>query len=148
MKDLQFYQNEPDEPENCNLVVVIAWNEEKLVLVRKTDSQTWEFPYSGLNVDEISTDAAERIMYEFTGAEEFHLFPVTAFSYLEGKELKNGMLFTAEIIDYDDLPNESLIEEILLFDELPDESELSSPFLHPELYKRVLDYLKNSVNNI
>jgi len=148
MNNLKFSQDESADSDSCGSVVVIAWNEEKLVLIRKAGQPTWELPNSELLEDESTTDAAERIMYEYTGAEEFQLYPVDYFSYSEGKITKEGMLFTAEILDYDDLPSQSEVEEILLFDELPEESELSFPFLHPELYKHVLDYLKNSINNL
>jgi len=147
MHDLKFSQDEQPEPDSCNLVVVIAWNEEKLVLIRKNGNSTWEFPYSELAEEESATDAAERVMYEFTGAEEFQLYPVSHFSFSEDNRVHRGVLFTAEIMDYDDLPVENEVEEILLFDELPPESELSYPQLHLELYNHVLDYLKNTINN-
>ena len=148
MKDLQFSQDEPSESASCDEIVVVAWHEDQLVLVRKNDEETWSFPACEPAEDEDAADAAERVMYEQTGAEEFQLYPLTYYSYTEGRQERNGQLFTAEIIDYEDLPEESEITEILLFDELPEESDLSNPFLHPELYKYVLECLRNSISNI
>jgi 8-oxo-dGTP diphosphatase len=147
MENLQFNQDELSESDSCNEIVIIAWNEDKLVLVRKIGMETWELPCSELIDDETATDAAERVMYEQTGAEEFQLYPITAYTCNEGWNEKSGMLYTAEILDYDDLPPESEVEEILLFDELPDGEDLTQPFLHPELYKFVLESMRNSVDS-
>lgn len=122
-------------------VIIVAFDAEKdkLILVKKYDVDTWEFPGGHIETDESAVDAAHRELYEETGAEEFSMNFISTYFV---KDLKNnnkityGKLFTANIYEYGDLPKESEIEEVLIFDFLPNEIT----------YPEIMDFVMGVIN--
>lgn len=72
-------------------------------------------------------------MFEETGAKEFDIIPICAYSLT-----RYAMLFYANITILDNLP-ESEIERIDFFSEIP--NNLTYPLLHPQLVEKVKDTL-------
>lgn len=120
-------------------VVVIARYNDKWVLCRHRDRDTWETAGGHIEPNETSLDAAKRELYEETGAMSFDIKPV--FDYWAGDEDSeaNGMVFYAEIKELGELP-ESEMAEIKLFEKLP--SNLTYIDITPKLYKYLEDNLQ------
>lgn len=139
--DVNFYKTGYFNNEQLTYSVVCAYLDGKLVLVKHQNRDTWEIPGGHLEEGESSREAAERELYEETGADGFIMYEVCEYSVTYEGETKNGALFLAVITDYDELPDESEIEEVELFEDLPE--NLTYYIVQPKLYAKVLEYIKS-----
>lgn len=121
-------------------VIIVRLNG-KLVLCKHKARDTYEFPGGHIELGESAEEAAGRELREETGAVEFQLRPVCAYS-VEGKNRVNssgeksyGMLFYADVTSFDPVLD-SEIERIELFDSLPD--KLTYPEIQPKLFTELL----------
>lgn len=122
--------------------VVLARSGGKWLLCRHRDRQTWEIPGGHREEGEEIDRAARRELFEETGAVEFGLFPVCFYSVtgeINAGAERFGKLYFAEIEKLGLLPPFE-IAETRLFDELPE--ALTYPDIQPELFRRVLRYLR------
>jgi len=98
--------------------IVASKYKDKLILVRKVGSNTWELPGGRKEEDESVFCCAIRELQEETGALEFTMTPVK--ECYDEKNRVFDMLFCAEVIQLSSLDYSHLeIAEIGLFDELP-----------------------------
>ena len=132
-----------DKVDDCLLkfAVVIAEYNDKLVLCKHKDRNTYEIPGGHREDNEAIGETAKRELYEETGAINFTLKPVCVYSVI-GKNRVNeignetfGMLFFAEIETFEhELHNE--IEHIEFFYKLPE--NLTYPEIQPVLFEEFL----------
>ncbi|MBQ9080196.1 MAG: NUDIX domain-containing protein [Clostridia bacterium] len=128
------------DPALLRFSVIVARSEGKLVLCKHRERDTYEVPGGHIEQGESAEEAARRELYEETGAIDFTIRPVCAYS-VEGKnrvnengEKKYGMLFYAEITRFEhELHSE--MERIELFDELP--AALTYPEIQPALMQEL-----------
>ena len=99
----------------------------------KNEGRYWEMPGGHREGNESILNAAQRELFEESGALKYTIEPVCVYSITIEEEVY-GMLFFAEVQEFGNLP-ESEIEKIDFFDELP--SELS----FPEAYPRFIEYI-------
>ncbi|MGE5605581.1 MAG: NUDIX hydrolase [Bacteroidota bacterium] len=104
-------------------------------MVRHRQRSTWEVPGGHREDQEDSQKAAERELYEETGAEEFKVFPVSAYSVKNSGIVTFGKLFYAEIKTLGNLPNFE-IAEIKLADDILKET-LTYPAIQPVLIQKL-----------
>lgn len=110
--------------------VIIARHKNKWILCKHKERDTWEFPGGHREEHESILETAKRELFEETGAIEFEIRPVCAYSLR-----RYAMLFYAEVKEIGALPNLEM-EKIGLFDEIP--KNLTYAYLHGELIKKLL----------
>lgn len=114
-------------------VVVLSTCGLKLMLSRHKQRTTWETQGGHVEPGETPLQAAERELYEESGALRYDIRPLC--DYWAGDEITGkgatGMVFHAEIYALGEMP-ESEMAEVRLFDGLPE--NLTYPAITPELY--------------
>ena len=105
----------------------------KILLSRHKLRTTWETQGGHVEKGETPHEAAERELYEESGALRYEIRPLC--DYWAGDETTGegatGMVFHAEIHELGPMP-ESEMEETQLFDALPE--NLTYPAITPELF--------------
>ena len=125
--------------------VVISKYNNKWVLCKHKNRETFEFPGGHRETGEAILETAKRELFEETGALIFTIEEICVYS-VTGKNDVNqtgeetfGMLFYAEIEAFEtELRSE--IEKVLFFDELPD--NWTYPQIQPALFEKFLKYNK------
>ena len=127
--------------------VVIARYEDQWVFCRHKKRNTWELPGGHREAGETILAAAKRELSEETGAAEFSISPVCAYS-VTGRNRVNpmgketfGMLYAAQIKAFAGALH-SEMECIRLFQNLPE--QWTYPLIQPLLIE---EYLKRSKDN-
>lgn len=130
---VKFYESADDKL--LKFAVIIAQYNGRFVFCKHKDRDTYEIPGGHREEDEDILKAAERELYEETGAIEFSITPVFVYS-VTGKNRVNetgnesfGMLYYADIKKFDELKN-SEMECICFFDDIPD--KLTYPDIQPK----------------
>ncbi|NCB62294.1 MAG: NUDIX domain-containing protein [Clostridia bacterium] len=138
MMSVDFYEEARDS--DLKFAVIAARYEGKWLMCRQKGKDTWELPGGHREEGEGIHTAARRELWEETGAREFQLEPVAAYSYeYEGRK-DFGALFFANIWEMGEPPEEFEIEEIKLFETLP--KAMSYPTIQPFLMERIELWLK------
>lgn len=133
---VSFYEKAKDEL--LEFAVTIAKTKGKYVLCKHRERNTLEFPGGHREPGEEILTTARRELYEETGAIDFTIRPVCAYSVsaeisLSGQE-SFGMLYFAEINSFErELHSE--IEKIVITDKLPDKDNWTYPEILPQLLK-------------
>ena len=116
-------------------VVIISTYRGKLLLSRHRERTTWEFQGGHIEKKESPLEAAERELYEESGALEYEIKPLCDYMVRDPDtgEGDGGMLLTAEIQSLGNLP-ESEIGEFRSFDYMPE--DLTYPDILPVLFDK------------
>ena len=127
--------------------VIVARNNNKWILVRHKNRNTYEIPGGHIENSEDAVTAAKRELYEETGTEKFHLNFVSEYYVTKNGKTTAGSLFYADIFEFSDLPDYEMAE-VLSFDKLPD--NLTYPEIQPILFNKVQCWLnfQNSKDEI
>ena len=136
MIKVDFY-NEPIEREKIIYVVIAAFYKKQLVLVKHRERTTWEIPGGHREAHESAFDAAKRELYEETGALDFALERVCAYSVTREGLRTFGILYRANIEKLGAVP-EFEIGEIGFFNSLP--KNLTYPEIQPILLTQVMKW--------
>lgn len=147
MIKVEFFKWDEINDEELLFAVIVAKFQNKWILAKHKDRDTWEIPGGHREKGEKINITASRELQEETGAKEFNLVPICIYSVTkeESNNTKHsestfGALYFAEITELGDLPNLE-IERIQLFDNLP--SELTYPEIQPYLFNKVIKYINN-----
>lgn len=136
MLKVKFYESVEDSL--LEYAVIISRSKGKWVFCRHRERTTYEAPGGHRETGEAIVETAHRELWEDTGAEEYDLFPVCAYSVAERDQRtmaeRYGMLYYADIQTFQKLP-ESEIEEVLFFFDLPD--NWTYPLIQPKLLEKV-----------
>ena len=128
---------EVGELKTYKYVVVLSTCCGKIMLSRHKQRTTWETQGGHVEKGETPLQAAERELYEESGAIRYDIRALC--DYWAGDEITGegatGMLFHAEIQELGEMP-ESEMAEIRLFDGLPE--NLTYPAITPELYAHLM----------
>ena len=131
---VRFYDIVSDEL--LRFAVIIAVTQGKWVFCKHRERDTYEVPGGHREKGEDIETTARRELYEETGALEFTLKPVCAYSVtapddFDGEETF-GMLFFADISSFEDELH-SEMEKIVITDILPD--KWTYPLIQPKLFE-------------
>jgi 8-oxo-dGTP diphosphatase len=121
--------------------VISAMYEAKWIFVRHQKRSTWEIAGGHIENGETSFEAAERELFEETGALKFNLVCIATYSVTIDRETGWGRLYLAEVSEIGPIPDISEIAEIKLSDYLPE--NLTHPDIQPHLFDKTVEYLKN-----
>ncbi|WP_215699945.1 NUDIX domain-containing protein [Clostridium sp. MCC353] len=118
--------------EHYRYVVILSIYKEKIMLSRHKQRTTWETQGGHIEMGETPEKAAERELFEESGAVKYRIEPI--FDYWAGDEGSgaNGMVFLARIDEVGSLP-ESEMKEISFFQSLPE--NLTYPDITPVLFQ-------------
>lgn len=122
--------------------VISARHEAKWIFVRHQNRSTWEISGGHIENGETSFEAAERELFEETGALEFSLVCIATYSVTIDGETGWGRLYFAEVSMIGPIPDISEIAEIRLSDHLPE--NLTHPDIQPHLFDKTVEYLKKT----
>ncbi|MEE0682011.1 MAG: NUDIX hydrolase [Candidatus Gastranaerophilaceae bacterium] len=132
MLKVNFYKSAKDEL--FKFAVIVSKYNGKWVFCKHKERNTYECPGGHREKNEPIFETAKRELWEETGAIKYHLEPVCVYSVeRDGKETF-GMLYFADIVEFEELPSLE-IEKIVLFDKLPE--EWTYPLIQPLLLEQV-----------
>lgn len=141
MIEVEFYDDIEDEL--LKYAVIISKHKNRWVFCKHKERDTYECPGGHREAGEHITDTAKRELYEETGAAEYSIQRLCVYSVVrkeskaEDKQDSYGMLYYAEIYEFDKLPDME-IERIEIFDELP------VHWTYPEIQPKLIEYyMKN-----
>lgn len=134
---VKFYDKVDDKL--LKFAVIIAKTEGKYVFCKHKERDTWEVPGGHREPDEVIFDTAKRELYEETGAVEFDMKPICAYSVIAENNFDGaetfGMLYYADINSFENELH-SEIEKIVITDKLPE--AWTYPEIQPELMKEAM----------
>lgn len=139
MKQVAFYKKADDEL--LQFAVIAAKYQGRWVLCKHKERSTWEFPGGHREAGETIEAAAVRELYEETGAAEYRMVPVSVYSVTDQaqsgeKQAESfGMLFSAEISRFDQLPPAFEMEKIECFENPP--NNWTYPEIQPLLFQHL-----------
>ena len=142
MKQVAFYEKAADEL--LQFAVIAAKYQGRWVLCKHKKRSTWEFPGGHREAGETIEAAAVRELYEETGAAEYRMVPVSVYSVTDQaqsgeKQAESfGMLFSAEISRFDQLPPAFEMEKIECFEKPPDN------WTYPEIQPLLFQHLRQA----
>ena len=116
MVTVNFYDSMDDSL--LKFAVMVSRHNGKWVLCQHKDRNTYEWPGGHREPGENILDCAKRELWEETGAVGYSLSPVCVYSVADEEKETFGMLYFAEIFEFEALPQLE-IEKIELFDQPP-----------------------------
>lgn len=139
MTEVTFYQVNEIEEGKIKYVVVAARYQGKWVFSRHKERVTWDMPGGHREAGETVLEAAERELWEETGATGYELHPVSVYGVKKSGNESYGMLYYGDITVLEELPKEYEMEEVYLVDKLPE--KLTYPDIQPELFLKIQGWL-------
>lgn len=133
---VDFYKEKP-QGISLTFVVIASRFQGKWLYVRHKERDTYEIPGGHIEFGEDYLVAANRELYEETGAKEFTLDLVSIYTVTKEEKTDGGYLFFADIQELSALPDYE-IAETKLFDGLP--KDLTYPLIQPYLFERTLEW--------
>lgn len=136
MLKVHFYETASDEV--FQFAVIVSQYKGKWVFCKHRERTTYECPGGRREENESINETAKRELWEETGAKKYDLRPVCVYSVVRDAEESFGMLYFADIIEFEKLPPFEM-EKMELFEELP--KEWTYPLIQPFLIEQVKKYL-------
>ena len=133
MIKVNFYEKVDDHL--LKFAVIISKSNGKWVLCKHNERNTLEVPGGTREKGEKILETAERELHEETGAIKYTIEPICVYSVENEQSETFGMLYYAEITDFENELH-SEIEKVFLLDSLPD--NWTYPLIQPELIKEAL----------
>ncbi|MBP8855713.1 MAG: NUDIX domain-containing protein [Oscillospiraceae bacterium] len=133
MVDVNFYECAKDAL--FKFAVIVSKHNGKWVFCKHKERNTYEFPGGHREQNEPIYETAKRELWEETGAIKYHLEPICVYSVKKDAEETFGMLYFADIIEFENLPPLEM-EKIELFDELP--TQWTYPLIQPLLLEQII----------
>ena len=144
MIEVKTYRPEEIPDERLAYAVIAARYQNKWIFCRHKKRTTWEIPGGHRESGEHILHAAERELYEETGALSFRLRQLCVYSAASEKGIGYGMLYLADVYALGDLPAEFEIGEVEQFETIP--KELTYPEIQGTLFRSVQNWLNLQSN--
>ena len=127
---------------NFKYAVIVSKYNGKWVFCKHKNRDTYECPGGHREVMESIDSAARRELWEETGALDYKIVPVCAYSVTAGAGETFGMLYYADIRRFGKMPV-SEIERVIVSDELP--KRWTYPDIQPHLVKKAEEIMLSVV---
>jgi 8-oxo-dGTP diphosphatase len=127
---------------NYRYVVTFARYNNRWIICKHKNRETWETSGGHIEQNETSIEAAKRELYEETGAIEFDIIPICDYwacdepHETENIEWSNGQVFLAIVNKLGEIPKNSEMECIDFFKEFP--QNLTYPDITYELLPQII----------
>ena len=132
-----FYENVDDGL--LKFAVIMTKTNGKWVFCKHKLRDTWEVPGGHREPNENIIDTAKRELIEETGAIDFKLKPICAYSVVDDDSAERtetfGLLCYADVYSFGKIDSE--IEKIIITDEMP--ANWTYPTIQPLLFEKVQD---------
>lgn len=137
MTEIKFFDHARNEA--LKYAVIAARQDGKWLFCRHKERTSWELPGGHREPGENIYDTARRELWEETGATDFQLEPVSAYSVTREGETDCGALFFAELREMGPIPEAFEIAETRRMDTLPE--DMTYPEIQPALMECVSAWL-------
>jgi len=128
------------ELNNYTFVVIFCRHQDKWLYCRAKDRDVFETAGGNIDIGESPAKAAERELYEETGAIKYDIEAAFDYSVESSSGYTTGQVFLAHIHEISEHPpKEYEMAEVKLFDALPD--EMRFPEITPILYKKLQGWI-------
>lgn len=122
---------------SISFVIIVANynNSDEWVFVQKNDNNTWELPAGHKKKGESSLEAAQRELFEETGAKEYTMEVLSDYTLVINNEQGVGRIFLAIISKLGPLPSFEIKKRIIA-------ENMPLPHTYPLLQEQMLVYAK------
>lgn len=139
MTKVSFYAPGEIPDSQLEYVVIAARFQNQWIFSRHKQRSTWEIPGGHREPGEAVDDAANRELWEETGAVKADVQRICVYGVTKDRGTNYGMLYYAEVSALDRLPENFEMAEVLLTDRLPE--GLTYPDIQPKLFEKVQAWL-------
>jgi 8-oxo-dGTP diphosphatase len=139
--DIEFLPAHLSDQTAYTFAIIVARYRNSWIWVRHRDRTTWELPAGHLEPGETADQAAQRELFEETGAISFDLESVVSYQGTYEGAAVFGKIFLAEIHELGELPDFEIVE-VHTFMDIP--LNLTYPNLQPQFYQYVMNQIDES----
>jgi len=131
MPEIRFFDPSGQIPVPYTFAIIVSRYQDQWIWVKHKERDTWELPAGHVESGETPLQAAQRELFEETGALDFNISPVVSYEGIYNGNQVYGMIFLADILKLGPLPDFE-IGEVGLFDGIPD--NLTYPQIQPVFF--------------
>ena len=139
MTNVTFYPMGACPEWQLRFAVIVARMEGKWIFCRHRERDTWEIPGGHIEEGETPNQAAQRELWEETGAVNADISKIGVYGVEKDGKETFGVLYFAEVSRLGMLPIESEIEKVKQFDSMPEHQ--TYPEIQPMLFQWALEWL-------
>ncbi|HKM35535.1 MAG TPA: histidine phosphatase family protein [Lachnospiraceae bacterium] len=136
--------SKPNTLDQISFVCIMTRYHDKWVACWHKKRNGWEFPAGHVEQGETALEAAQRELYEETGAKAYRMIPLWDYHFIweNGTGWNNGRYYFADVTEFHSLP-ESEMSKIDFFDEIPENYTYGRDSVVSNS-KRTLDIVQNT----
>ena len=142
MIKVDFFGPEYDPGTSLTYSVITARYRGKWIFVKHVNRDTWEIPGGHIEDGETSYEAAERELFEETGAVDFDVHCVATYSVTQDGSTGWGRLYFAEVNILGPVNDSNEIDGITFNTSMP--GSLTYPYIQSKLFDRVNRYIRET----
>lgn len=140
---VNFHKIEENLDVKLKYVVIMTEYQEKWILVRHKNRDTWEIPGGHIEEGEKHINAAKRELFEETGALEYDISPICLYSVKKDNKSSYGVLYYAIVKKIEDNLRFEIVDRKLVH---KIENNLTYPYIQPILAEMVEKYISQQNN--
>ena len=134
--DFVFLDQHLDQYTDYTFAIILTRFKDHWVFVRHRERSTWELPAGHVESGESVYAAAERELWEETGAINYSIDPIVSYQGRYKGNLVYGMLCIAQVEEFGPMPNKEIAEK-KFFTAIPEK------LTYPEIQPLMISYYLN-----